>query len=226
MLSNAAALVLSARSNFYDDLAWVGEVPESCDRSIPYFSRLGGLSMAPVAQRRFADLDDEDVLDDFDPAYFPRRVYKDGRGPHVRLYADRCCAALAQRRRIASPASDLSATAPSCGMLSARPPAPMTSVLRLFARRMALAGQSAAAALRDGESARDQYVERLQSAYRTPTGRNDPADDIAALQRRWASPGATPGPGRRPTQDAGPRSDADQAYEEYCSRLQSAWKTR
>jgi hypothetical protein len=34
--------------------------------------------------RRVADLDDEDI-DDFDPAYFPRKVYKDGRGPRVRL---------------------------------------------------------------------------------------------------------------------------------------------
>ena len=77
----------------------------------------------------------------------------------------------------------------------------------------------------DGQSPRDAYIERISNAYRTPTGRNDPADDIAGLQRRWASPGATPGPGRRPTQDAGPRSGADQAYEEYCARLQAAWKT-
>jgi hypothetical protein len=79
-------------------------------------------------------------------------------------------------------------------------------------------------ALKDGQSARDQYVERLQSAYRTPPRRNDPADDIEALQRHWASPGATPGPGRRPAQDAA--NDPDRAYEEYCARLQSAWKTR
>jgi hypothetical protein len=37
--------------------------------------------MAPMMRR----LDDEDVLDDFDPAFFPKRVYKDGRGPRVRL---------------------------------------------------------------------------------------------------------------------------------------------
>jgi hypothetical protein len=39
--------------------------------------------MAAVMQRR-SRVDDED-LSDFDPAYFPRRVYKDGRGPRVRL---------------------------------------------------------------------------------------------------------------------------------------------
>jgi hypothetical protein len=55
----------------------------------------------------------------------------------------------------------------------------------------------------DGQSPRDQYIERITSAWRTPTGRTDPASDIEALQRRWASPGATPGPGRRPAQDAG-----------------------
>ena len=81
--------------------------------------------------------------------------------------------------------------------------------------------------VRDGQSARDAYVERITNAYRMPTGRNDPADDIAALQRRWTSPGATPGPGRRPAQDvAAGRDEADQAYAEYCARLQGAWKTR
>ena len=79
-------------------------------------------------------------------------------------------------------------------------------------------------ALKDGQSPRDQYIERVTNAYRTPTGRNDPADDVEALQKRWASPGATPGPGRRPTQDAA--NDPDRAYGEYCARLQGAWKTR
>jgi hypothetical protein len=69
-------------------------------------------------------------------------------------------------------------------------------------------------ALKDDQSPRDQYIERVTNAYRTPTGRNDPADDVEALHKRWASPGATPGPGRRPTQDAA--NDPDRAYEEYC----------
>ena len=73
-------------------------------------------------------------------------------------------------------------------------------------------GNPAPPPLRDGQSARDQYIERLQSAYRTPTGRTDPASDIEARQRRWASPGATPGPGRRPAQDAAAgRAEADQS---------------
>jgi hypothetical protein len=81
--------------------------------------------------------------------------------------------------------------------------------------------------LKKGQSPRDAYIERVTNAYRTPTGRNDPADDVEALQRRWASPGATPGPGRRPMEDAAVgRADADEAYAEYCTRLQSAWKTR
>jgi hypothetical protein len=81
--------------------------------------------------------------------------------------------------------------------------------------------------LKKGQSPRDAYIERVTNAWRAPPGRNDPADDVEALQRRWASPGATPGPGRRPMEDAAVgRAEADQAYAEYCARLQSAWKTR
>ena len=172
--------------------------------------------MAPVA-RRFANLDDEDVLDDFDPAYFPKRVYKDGRGPRVRLMLTDSAPPDASmhrphqiglvdnaERRIADAAyEERNDFLRDAWRSRANPPPPP---------------------LRDGQSPRDQYIERITSAYRTPRGRNDPADEVEALQRRWASPGATPGPGRRPTQDAA--NDPDRAYEEYCARLQGAWKTR
>ena len=40
--------------------------------------------MTVLARSRRVDDEDEDI-NDFDPAYFPRKVYKDGRGPRVRL---------------------------------------------------------------------------------------------------------------------------------------------
>ena len=178
--------------------------------------------MAPVTMRR-SRLDDEDVLDDFDPAYFPRRVYKDGRGPRVRLMlTDSAPPDASMHRPHQIVATD------SVELRDAERAARAAYDERSFRLENSWRGPATPMLppLRDGQSARDAYIERITNAYRTPTGRNDPADDIAALQRRWASPGATPGPGRRPAQDAGPRSDADQAYEEYSARLQGAWKTR
>jgi hypothetical protein len=174
--------------------------------------------MAPVTQRRFANLDDEDVLDDFDPAYFPKRVYKDGRGPRVRLMlTDSAPPDASIRRPHQIGLGDSAERRIADAAYEER-----NDFLRDAWRSP---GNPPPPPLRDGQSPRDQYIERVTNAYRTPTGRNDPADDVEALQRRWASPGATPG--RRPTQDAATsRAEADQAYEEYCARLQSAWKTR
>jgi hypothetical protein len=183
--------------------------------------------MAPMMMRRFARVDDEDVLDDFDPAYFPKRVYKDGRGPRVRLMlTDAAPPALndahrphqvrvvdSAERRLADEAYDAGSRQLENAWRGPSSPPPLV--------------------VRDGESTRDAWVRGLSEAWKAPPGRNDPAEasassasDIEALQRRWASAGATAGPGRRPTQDAGPRPDVDQAYEEYCARLQAAWKTR
>ena len=43
-----------------------------------------------TTQRHLARVDDDDEdINDFDPAYFPRKVYKDGRGPRVQVDVDR-----------------------------------------------------------------------------------------------------------------------------------------
>jgi hypothetical protein len=40
-----------------------------------------------MTPRRFARFDDDDAFDAevFDPKYYPKRVYRDGKGPTVRL---------------------------------------------------------------------------------------------------------------------------------------------
>jgi hypothetical protein len=40
-----------------------------------------------MTRRRFARFDDDDAFDAevFDPKYYPKRVYRDGKGPIVRL---------------------------------------------------------------------------------------------------------------------------------------------
>ena len=189
--------------------------------------------MAPVA-RRFANLDDEDVLDDFDPAYFPKRVYKDGRGPRVRLMLTDAAPSSLNDASMHRPHQIVATD--SVELRDAERAARAAYDERSSRLENSWRGPATPMLppLRDGQSARDAYIKRITSAWRTPTGRNGPAEvsastasDIAALQRRWASPGATPGPGRRPAQDAAAgRAEADQAYAEYCARLQSAWKTR
>jgi hypothetical protein len=165
---------------------------------------VAALSYASRRDRR--RVDDEDVLDDFDPAYFPRRVYKDGRGPTVRLMlTDAVPSARYDAHRPHQLVSD-SAEVRDAEREAARAYDERNDFLRDAWRSR---DNPPPPALRDGQSPRDQYIERVTSAWRAPPRRNDPADDIEALQRRWASP-----------------SDADQAYEEYCARLQAAWKTR
>jgi hypothetical protein len=180
--------------------------------------------MAPVAQRRF---DDDDVFDSaiYDPAYYPKRVYRDGRGPRVPLaLTDAAPAAISDAHR----PHQIAAT-DSAEFWDAERAAEEAYAERND--RLANAWRSPdnppPPLLKKGQSPRDAYIERVTNAWRAPPRRNDPADDVEALQRRWASPGVTPGPGRRPTQDAAAgRAEADQAYAEYCARLQAAWKTR
>ena len=183
--------------------------------------------MAPVAQRRFAGVDDDDDDSLYDPEWLARgkKIVRDGGVvrtsimlmdgvPNPRLMLNDASMHRPHQVGVVDSAewrlADAAYEERNVQLENAwRGPA--TPLLP---------------ALKYGQSARDQYVERLQSAYRTPTGGNGPADEVEALQRRWASPGSTPGPGRRPAQDTGPRSVPDEAYEEYCARLQGAWKTR
>jgi hypothetical protein len=43
--------------------------------------------VAAMTHRRFARFDDDEAFDAevFDPKYYPKRVYRDGKGPTVRL---------------------------------------------------------------------------------------------------------------------------------------------
>jgi hypothetical protein len=176
-----------------------------------------------VAALRRSRVDDDDLHDDFDPAYFPRRVYRDGRGPTVRLMLTDAAPSANDAHR-----PHQVGVVDGVELRDAERAARAAYDERSFRLENSWRGPATPMLppLRDGQSARDAYIERVTNAWRAPPRRNDPADDVEALQRRWASPGATPGPGRRPAQDAGPSSDADQAYEEYCARLQAAWKTR
>ena len=69
----------------------------------------------------------------------------------------------------------------------------------------------------DDLSPRDQYIQRLQTAYRTPIGQASPsgADAVEALRRRWNA--------ESPAKDAA-LADRDIAYGEYLDYLQNAWK--
>jgi hypothetical protein len=178
--------------------------------------------MAPVAQRRF---DDDDVFDSaiYDPAYYPKRVYRDDRGPRVPLaLTDAAPSAIIDAYRphqIGACDSDADAERDAANAYEERS--------AYLANAWRSPDNPPPPPLKKGQSPRDAYIERVTNAWRAPTGRNDPADDVEALQRRWASQWATPGSARRPMEDAAAgRAEADQAYAEYCTRLQSAWKTR
>jgi hypothetical protein len=191
--------------------------------------------MAALTQRPVFT-EDED-LNDFDPAFFPKKVFKDGRGPRVRL--------------------TLTDAAPPRAVFDARNHQPRYAVVdrgdpHVRAAEAAYADHNAYLRdawrgkdnspppdLKDGESSRDAYVRRLQNAYRTPIGQapddDDHADDIERLRQAWLSPGAQPGPGpgygdARPavsretaTKDAA-AADRDQAYAEYVARIENGWR--
>jgi hypothetical protein len=179
--------------------------------------------MAPM-MRRVADLDDQD-LDDFDPAYFPKRVYKDGRGPRVALMLTdaappRSRAALydaSHHRPHYAEVSDVAAEGRAVAAYEAhnkwlqdawrgpanQPPEP-----------------------EPGESERDAYIRRLGNAWkplpdlpaRDPDDDDDPraaATAVEAQRRRWNA--------ESPTKDAA-LADRDVVYDEYIHRLTTAWK--
>ena len=200
---------------------------------------------------RFRSHDDDDAFDAevFDPKYYPKRVYRDGKGPTVRL--------------MLTDARDANGVPPSRPALyDARNHRPRFAVLgdaelQDARRRAAEARQEYIARicdawrgpgnppppLRDGQSPRDQYIARIKNAWKTPpgsvSGPDDDDDDpnpIEAQRRRWLSPGATPGPGpgyhdARPavsrkmaTGDAAAARDL--GYYEYVNRISNAWRAR
>ena len=170
----------------------------------------------------------DDDLDDFDPAYFPKRVYKDGRGPRVRLMltdaAPPSRPALNRPRFAALDAAELQ------DGLRAAAAARATYISEL---QDAWRGPSnrPPPALKDGQSPRDQYIARLTNAWKTPpgsvSGHDDDDDDpnpVEAQRRRWLSPGATPGSdAATATKDAAVAA-RDQAYGEYLDRISNGWR--
>jgi hypothetical protein len=188
--------------------------------------------------------DDDEVFDDaiYDRRYFPRRVYKDGCGPRVRLM-------LTDSSPPPRAVFDASAHRPRYAVVDRADPHVMAAE-RAYADHNAylrdawktMGGGTGGAAHttappadeQDGESPRDAYVRRISSAWKTGNGNSHSADNIAALTRSWLSPGARPGPGpgysdARPavsretaTKDAA--ADREQAYAGYLDRLTNGWR--
>ena len=178
-------------------------------------------------ERRFLDDEDEDI-NDFDPAYFPRKVYKDGRGPRVRLMlTDGMPDWMPPKRRQLYDAShhrphfaDLTDARLQDGLRKA------AEARDAWVRGLQDAWKTPSGQMQpppdnsddddDDLSPRDRYIENLQGAYRRPIGGNgNGADAIEAQRRRWNA--------ESPTKDAA-LADRDIAYGEYLDYLQNAWK--
>lgn len=173
-------------------------------------------------ERRFVDDEDEDI-NDFDPAYFPRKVYKDGRGPRVRLMLTD--SAPPQRRQLYDAShhrphfADLTDASLQDGLHKA------AEARDAWVRGLQEAWKQPSGQMQpppddeddDDLSPRDRYIQNLQTAYRTPIGQASPsgADAVEALRRRWNA--------ESPAKDAA-LADRDIAYGEYLDYLQNAWK--
>jgi hypothetical protein len=163
-----------------------------------------------------ARVDDED-LSDFDPAYFPKRVYRDGKGPRVPMMLTD--GQPEWMRTLRRPVFDASRHRP--GPVNVLSDEAMRDVrlAAMDARQRYIQQLNDAWKTQPGgaggeplttapsaepgsddddvESARDRYIAGLQNAYKTPMGQAPAAsaDNIAGLTRSWLSPGARPGPG-------------------------------
>jgi hypothetical protein len=199
---------------------------------------------------RAARVDDED-LSDFDPAYFPKRVYRDGKGPRVRLAMTDGMPAWAPRPK---PVFDARGHRP--GVVDVLTDEALKDA-RLAAHdaRQAYIGRISDAwkvqpvgtggaphttapgaepgSDDDSMSPRDRYIAGLQNAYKTPMGQAPAAsaDNVAAISRNWLSPGARPGPGpgygdaaSRSTATKDADADRETAYREYVDRISGAWR--
>jgi hypothetical protein len=201
--------------------------------------------MAPVAQRR--RLDDED-LSDFDPAFFPRRVYKDGRGPTVRLMlTDAAPSALGRRSRAGEALNDAHRPHQIVASDSAEMRAALADAEAAYAERSARLENAWRGPsnppppeddgdAEDAEAARAAYKDRLSNAWRqrsppsslppgnpftTPPPRGgDGPDAIRAAQARTAGGGGVfPRPGGAATD-----ADPDAEYRAYCDRISNGWR--
>jgi hypothetical protein len=204
---------------------------------------------------RAARVDDEN-LDDFEPEFLARgkRVYKDGRGPRVRLSMTDSVPSWAPRPRPAAvfdasghrpgPVNVLSDAALKDARLAA-----MDARTQMIERlndayktsRGGLGGSPITAAPPadtpdpdDDESPRDAYIRQISNAYKTPMGQAPAAsaDDIERARQQWLSPGAKSGCGfgdarpgiSRETATQDARDARDQAYAGYLDRLTNGWR--
>ena len=193
--------------------------------------------MAAAMRRRYLD-DDNEV---FDPKYYPKRVYKDGYGPHVHLMLTDAepLGTFAERRfdtndaRLHRPhQADLSGSVEVRDAMQAAFDARQSYLARLKDAWRDKSNPPPSAPSK-GESPRDAYVRSLQWNYgsgngdrNNGNGKGSDADDIEAARGRSLSPGARPGSGldARPANDAAAASDRDRAYAGYLDNLTNAWK--
>jgi hypothetical protein len=206
--------------------------------------------------RRVGADDDDEAFDAevFDPKYYPKRVYRDGKGPTVRLMLADAIARDANGAPPSRPAPFMTRN-PRCADLT---DAQLQDGLRAAAAarakyiaelqdawRTPIGGIGGAAHTTappadqphdddDDLSPRDRYIREISTAWQKPVGRGPrtaAANSIEALRQQWISPGARPGPGpgygakSHQTKDAAV-ADREAAYDEYIDRISNAWRAR
>jgi hypothetical protein len=200
--------------------------------------------MVTTARRLDDDWDD----DLYERAYYPKKVFKDGRGPNVRLM-------LTDGQPVTRhPLFDANAHRPRYAVVDRADPhvraaeaaradyiARLSDAWRTMPGGTGGAPHTTAPSADDdddsadaAEQARNAYIKNLQTAYRTPVGQapGGGGNDIERLRQQWLSPGARPGPSpgygdsavsrEAATKDAA--ADRDQAYAGYLDRLTNGWR--
>jgi hypothetical protein len=193
--------------------------------------------MAAVKSR----FDDDDVFDAelHDPAFYPRLVYRDGKGPRVRLM-------MTDAAPPSRPALyDRAAHRPRYAVVDAADPAVIEAERAFRERNDYLrdawrtqasgtggAPHTTAPGADDDDDAKDvdaeraAYIDRISNAYKAGSygGGNGDANAIEGQRRRWLSPGATPGSDAAMVTKDAAVADRDQAYGEYLNRICNGWR--
>ena len=196
----------------------------------------------------------DESLDDFEPEFLAqgKKVYRNGRGPTVRLMLTDGLPAWAPRPKPVFDASGhrpgpvrvLSDEALKDAKLAAhdarqRYIQEISDAWRTSPGGPGGAPHTTAPAAEPGsddddvESPRDAYIRQISTAWQRPMGQAPAAsaNNVAAISRNWLSPGARPGPGPGYV-DAASRStatkdadvDRETAYREYVDRISGAWR--
>jgi hypothetical protein len=179
--------------------------------------------VAPLARRRFDDADDVFDSDLYDPKYYPRRVFRDGKGLRVPVMLTDAMppeyrAAVSRR-----PLYDASAHRPHFAVVDASDPHVRAAERAYYERSAWLqdAWKTPTGQMQqppdngngngngdddDGEdlSPRDEYINRVSNAWRTPVGNvygNGNGSEADAIQRAFIAR-ISPGGGARPGAEA------------------------